>query len=292
MRSSVLPGLLAIVALLAACEDAPAPEPLPEHEPVSAGSQYVAMGDSYTAAAFAPYDSVSNGCLQSTNNYPHLLDKELGLELTDVSCGGAKTESIHRKRQQTTTGARLDPQIDALTEATQLVTISIGANDEEIFPNLVKKCAWRLGRKDPDGAPCTEDDAEAGDASFASRIDRMEARIVEVLDAITEEAPQARVVFVGYPQFASDESCRQFPIADGDTELAERVNVLLVEAQERAAAEVGVEFLDLYELTEGHHFCADDPWVAGGEPEEGAFAWHPYPKEQQVAAEALAELVA
>ncbi|NYJ03078.1 lysophospholipase L1-like esterase [Nocardioides thalensis] len=292
MRSSVLPGLLAAVALLAACEDAPDPEPLPDHLPVSPGDRYVAMGDSYTAAAFAPYESETNGCLQSIGNYPHLLEKELGLELTDVSCGGAKTESIHLKQQTTTLRERMDPQIDALTEHTALVTISIGANDEEIFPSLVVSCAQELTPKERDGAPCTDRDAGDGDDSFAARIDRMEERIIDVLAAITEEAPQARVVFVGYPQFASDESCRQFPIAEGDTELAERVNILLVEAQERAAAEAGVEFLDLYELTEGHHFCADDPWVAGMHPAGDAAQWHPYPKEQQVAAEALAELVA
>lgn len=293
MRTSVLPGMLAVVALLAACEGDPPPKPLPEYQPVGPGDHYVAMGDSYTAGAVAPYDSLTNGCWQSTRNYPHLLEADLGLELTDVSCGGARTETIHERQQVTSLHQRMDPQIDALTEQTALVTISIGANDEEIFPSLVDVCAAKLGRKDPDGARCTEDDVEAGDRSFAARIDRMEERIVEVLAAITKEAPQARVVFVGYPQFASDERCRQFPIGEGDTELAERVNVLLVEAQERAAAEAGVEFLDLYELTEGHHFCADAPWVAGLHPVDADVQpWHPYPKEQQVAAEALAELVA
>lgn len=290
--SALLPGLLAAVALLAACEDSPDPKPFPEHEPLSPGDRYVAMGDSYTAAPLTgPYDSLTNGCLQSTRNYPHLLANELDLDLTDVSCGGAKTESIDRKPQKTVTHEFVDPQIDALTEETRLVTISVGANDEEIFPDLVEECATELGVADPEGAPCTEGDT--GDGSFANRIDRMEERIVDVLDAVTEEAPQARVVFVGYPQFASDEGCRQFPIADGDTELADRVNVLLVQAQERAAARAGVEFLDLYELTEGHHFCARDPWVAGLHPvDDAAAAWHPYLKEQEVAAEALAELLA
>jgi lysophospholipase L1-like esterase len=291
VRPSVLLGLLVPLTLLAACDDTPAPGPLAEHEPVGPGDHYVAMGDSYTAApGTGPYDSVTNGCLQSTTNYPHLVAEELGLDLVDVSCGGAETSEIHRRPQKTTTGATLGPQIDALTEKTKLVTISIGANDEQIFADLVLGCAMELGVKDRDGAPCTE--ADSGADSFANRIDRMEERIVEVLEAITEEAPQARVVFVSYPQFATDERCRLFPIAEGDTDLARRVNELLVLAQERAAAEVGVEFLDLYELTEGHHFCADDPWIAGADPDVDLFQqWHPYPKEQQVAAEALAEVV-
>lgn len=292
MRSSVLPGLLAVVALFAGCEDAPDPEPIANPDPIQAGDQYVALGDSYTAAALPPYDSDTDGCLRSTRNYPHLVAAELGLELTDVSCGGARTEEIHRQEQRTTTRARMAPQIDALTEGTALVTISVGANDEEIFPDLVLGCAEELSAKERKGAPCTEDDAEGGDDGFAARIDRTEERIGNVLSAIAEEAPQARVVFVGYPQFAADEGCRQFPIAEGDAELVERVNVLLVEAQERAAAAADVEFLDLYELTEGHHFCGEDPWVAGRYPEDGAAQWHPYPEEQRAAAEALAELVA
>lgn len=292
MRPSVLlPGLLVCAALLAACKGERAPEPPLHHDdPVRAGDRYVAMGDSYTAAPrIGPTDDESTGCTQSANNYPHLLAAELELDLDDVSCGGAITASIEQG-QVTYKNAQLDPQIDALTEATDLVTISIGANDERIYGDLIRFCVQR-GVADPEGAPCTEADATAGDLSVASRIDRMEERIVGVLAAITAEAPDARVVFVGYPRFAPDERCEQFPIGAGDVELAQRVNELLVLAQERAAAEAGVEFLDLYDLTEGHDFCADDPWVAGAYPTEDAIPYHPYLKEQQVVAEALAELV-
>ncbi|NYJ03079.1 lysophospholipase L1-like esterase [Nocardioides thalensis] len=291
MRSTVvLPGLLVTAALLAGCKGEKADEPpLRAEEPVRAGDRYVAMGDSYTAAPrIGPTDDESTGCTQSTNNYPHLLAAELDLELEDVSCGGAITASIEQG-QVTYKNAQLDPQIDALTEATDLVTISIGANDERIYGDLIRFCVQRA--TDPEGAPCTEADAAGGELSVEARIDRMEERIVDVLAGITAEAPEARVVFVGYPQFAPDERCAQFPIGAGDVEFAQRVNELLVLAQERAAAEAGVEFLDLYELTEGHHFCADDPWVAGLHPTAPAITYHPYLKEQQVAAEALAELV-
>lgn len=292
MRSSVvLPGLLVTAALLAACKGERPPEPVQHHEPVRAGDRYVAMGDSYTAAPrIGPAEDETTGCTQSTNNYPHLLAAELDLELDDVSCGGATTASI-QQGQVTYKNAQLDPQIDALTEATDLVTISIGANDERIYGDLIRFCVERGGVVDPEGASCTEADATGGELSVASRIDRMEERIVSVLAAIRAEAPEARVVFVGYPQFAPDERCAQFPIGSGDVEFAQRVNELLVLAQERAAAEAGVEFLDLYDLTEGHHFCADDPWVAGLHPTGPAITYHPYLKEQQVAAEALAELV-
>lgn len=290
MRSTaVLPVLVATAALLAGCKGEQAPEPLRAEEPVRAGDRYVSMGDSYTAAPrIGPTEDESTGCTQSTNNYPHLLAAELDLDLEDVSCGGATTASIEQG-QVTYKNAHLDPQIDALTEATDLVTISIGANDERIYGDLIRFCVQRA--TDPEGAPCTEADAAGGDLSVEARIDRTEERIAGVLAAITAEAPEARVVVVGYPQFAPDERCAQFPIGAGDVEFAQRVNELLVLAQERAAAAAGAEFLDLYELTEGHHFCADDPWVAGLHPTGPAVTYHPYLKEQQVAAEALAELV-
>lgn len=291
MRSTVvLPGLLATAALLAGCTGEKAAEPpLQAEEPVRAGDRYVAMGDSYTAAPrIGPTDDESTGCTQSTNNYPHLLAAELELDLEDVSCGGATTAAIEQG-QVTYKNAQLDPQIDALTEATDLVTISIGANDERIYGDLIRYCVARP--QDPEGAPCTEADAVGGELSVAARIDRMEERIVGVLAAIEAEAPEARIVFVGYPQFAPDAPCRQFPIAEGDVELAQRVNELLVLAQERAAAEADVEFVDLRDLTEGHDVCSDDPWVAGAYPTEDAIPYHPYLKEQQVAAEALAELL-
>ena len=56
--------------------------------------QYVALGDSYTAAPLVPVTDVANGCFRSDHNYPALAAKALGAELEDRSCGGARTADL------------------------------------------------------------------------------------------------------------------------------------------------------------------------------------------------------
>ena len=64
------------------------------------GLSYVAMGDSYPAGpGILPYSTTAPpGCGQSQANYPHLVASVLGLSLTDVSCGGAKTENLENEQ--------------------------------------------------------------------------------------------------------------------------------------------------------------------------------------------------
>ena len=54
-----------------------------------------------------------------------------------------------------------------------------------------------------------------------------------------------------------------------------------------AAYELREHDVDVYEATEGHDFCAADPWVAGRSPDPAigtAAPHHPYLKVQQVGA--------
>ena len=68
-------------------------------------------------------------CGQSERNYPHLVAAALNLSLTDISCGGAKTENF--------TVAQFPPnqpaQFSALTPTTEVITTSMGGNDDNLF---------------------------------------------------------------------------------------------------------------------------------------------------------------
>ena len=83
------------------------------------------MGSSYAAGAgMGPLQQGSpERCLRTTNNYPSLLAKRLSLRLTDVSCGGATTTHLLSAWNE------LPAQLDAVTDATRLVTVTIGGND-------------------------------------------------------------------------------------------------------------------------------------------------------------------
>src|SRR3954462_5512053 len=83
--------------------DAPAPAPArttgsPATAP-TAYDQYVALGDSYTAAPLVPPTDSSTICLRSGVNYPALVARAMpGTALTDVSCSGATTADTTRSQ--------------------------------------------------------------------------------------------------------------------------------------------------------------------------------------------------
>lgn len=260
-------------------------------DPVRPGDHYVAIGDSYTAAPQTGPVAAENGCLQSTTNYPHQVAERLGLDLTDVSCGGATTQHVTNP-QLVLRANRRPPQANALSTTTDLVTISLGGNDFGTYAGIVFYCAAIRGR-DPAGAPCTALDDEAGKESVENRGVRIEQRLVAAIKEIKKRAPKARIVVVGYPQFFPPTGpCSQLWLAAGDYPLARRVNEMLVRAQENAAERTNAEYVDVFAATAGHDMCADDPWIAGIKPAgSDAMLYHPYPVEQQVVADLLVDLL-
>lgn len=278
--------LVLVAGLLAACsKDISAGDN--RSAPIKAGDQYVALGDSYTSAPALGSDSGAQGCQQTTGNYPHLVAEELELELIDVSCGGATTDSM-TSSQRPLGGSKVPPQLDAVTEDTDLVTLSIGANNEGVYGNLVVACA-RLAVGDPTGAPCSAL-AEANPKKLPRVFDEVADAIVKTVGEILDRAPDARVVIVGYPQIVpAVGSCPELPLGAGDYPFGREVIAQFVRSQEKAAKEVDAEYVDVWSATEGHDICADEPWIAGVKPETGRAAtpYHPYAEEQQVVADLL-----
>jgi lysophospholipase L1-like esterase len=98
-------------------------------------------------------------------------------------------------------------------------------------------------------------------------------------------------VLVGYPRLlGSTTGCEAFPIGRADLPAARALEESLAKALESAARRAGAAYIDLYELSEGHEICSDDPWVNGRETDQArALAFHPFAEGQQAVADALAE---
>ena len=103
------------VALLAACST-PAEEPQPPH--------YVALGDSYAAmgSTTLPLDP-PNTCVRAQDSYPELAAKEMGAELTNVTCQGASTLDV------LSSAGEHPAQVDALRQDTCLLYTSPSPRD-------------------------------------------------------------------------------------------------------------------------------------------------------------------
>ncbi|GAB2973229.1 SGNH/GDSL hydrolase family protein [Nocardioides montaniterrae] len=248
-----------------------------------AGKSYVALGDSYTSAPnVGGRDAVSGRvvCGQSRLNYPHRLAIQLGLQLEDVSCGGAATDDMTQR--QSVGGTSVPPQLDALRASTDLVSIGIGGNDGQVM-QLLGSCS-SLAHGDPHGDPCTQRLDQAG-AWLARLQSALQKRVVTVLAEIGRRAPRAKVLVVGYPQIiGADGGCSRLPLATGDAATVRKVVRADNTSLARAAARAGATYVDTWTATAGHGICSTDPWIAGITPTEPAAPLHPYAAEQAAVA--------
>ncbi len=157
------------------------------------GLDYVAMGDSYSAASgvLPPSPTANPLCTQSLRNYPHVIASRIGAKLTDVTCGGAET-----KDYRTSQFPGVAPQLDALGSRTRLVTMTIGGNDSGVFINAVARCGALGTSTAGQGSPCKD----TYGSSFEDTIRTTTyPAIVKALRDVHAKAPNARVSIADYP---------------------------------------------------------------------------------------------
>lgn len=236
--------------------------------------EYVALGDSFAATGIGvPQDT--KGCKRSKENYPQLLAKaHPDWVVLDVSCGGADSADMTRS-QELNDGTVSPPQFDALDEGTDLVTVSLGGNDFDVYWAFLYRCT-QVANLDPDGAPCRR----TNKGTVEGRMPAIRERLTAVLEQVAERSPDARVLFVGYPRLLPDDGAcpGHVPVAAGDADYVREMMGLLVQAQHEAAEKAGVEYVDLYTPSEGHDICSDRPWINDfTDGPEGAYNFHPMP---------------
>lgn len=227
---------------------------------------YVALGDGFTAAPYAGR-TVDEDCLRSDENYPHLLAAALDVEVTDVSCTGVGTRALTHRTRPPAGGPRVAAQVDAVSSDTDLVSIGIGIEDQDLLARMFEICTT---------FPCR--DPETRGQTYVRDVARMGISLTDAVREVLEKAPDARVVLVGYPQITPTEGrCRQMP--ELTQEQLDAVNTLLgqLNGQIRTVARLtGATFVDVADLSTGHELCSDDPWISGKKSVDGeSVAFHP-----------------
>jgi lysophospholipase L1-like esterase len=280
---------VAVVVGVASPAAAIVPEAAPETVPNTV--EYVALGDSYAAGVgLEPATGYPvAGCLQSELDYPHSVATQLGLDLVDVSCSGAETKNLIARKQKTGSGTA-PVQSDALSDSTDLVTITIGGNDLG-FIDLAGSCV-ALSRSGPiisgDAADCRTN-LEAAEATPEQRIrtdvvgsagDTSSSGLTAAFAAVREKAPNAEVFVVGYPSIMPDEAntpasgCYRaeisgsslatlkidngFPFTDTDVSYIRSLQQKLDKATADAADAAGFTYVSLLESTAAHSACQTD----------------------------------
>jgi lysophospholipase L1-like esterase len=225
--------------------------------------EYVALGDSFPAGPLIPWQT-GGPCARSTNNYPAVLAESLGVStFTDMTCSGATTTS-------------LSSQYGALSETTDLVTLTIGANDAGLFQTTlgcINLLPW------PFGLSCKARLTAGGTDQMADAVDATAPDIGAALREIRSRAPEAQVVITTYTEYIREGGCYgpTTPIwpADGDY-LQGTMDRLYGHIEDQAAAN-GATFVDIAGQAAGHDVCASpaDRWVEPLIPSSFAAPIHP-----------------
>ena len=226
--------------------------------------RYVAMGDSDSAASgnVPPDATAPPMCLRSTVNYPHVIAAEVPVQLTDVTCGGADTSDYAAAQYQ-----GVAPQLDAVHKDTQLITMTIGGNDSNVFIDSILECGAAGLSSAGQGSPCRD---KYG-SSFEDTIrQKTYPSLVKALKAVRAKAPKARVAILGYPWIlpASGGCFPQMPVASGDVPYLRHEQATLNDAVRRAAAATGATYVNLNAVSNGHDAC-QAPGVRWVEPVVG-----------------------
>src|SRR5580658_7847001 len=139
--------------------------------------RYVALGDSYSSGVGAGDESGS--CDQSPNAYgPLWAAANSAASFTFAACSGATTSSV------------ISGQLSSLSASTTLVSITIGGNDEG-FSSIMETCVL-------DSTSACERAVSRAE-QYASTT--LPGNLSTLFTDIKTDAPNARVIVVGYPDF-------------------------------------------------------------------------------------------
>lgn len=240
------------------------------------GGEYVALGDSYASGfGVSPYESGTdvdggNECKRSTAAYPQLVGQRIGRTPAFHACSGARTGDLYQAK----TAWDEPAQLDALSQSTGVVTLSIGGNDAG-FAQVLGDCigGWRI----LPFITCS------GDKQITDRVDSAIDALggtgeqdgihsyEQIMGDIASRAPNATVVAVGYPSFYSSQG-RAGGIIPGRCEGVKKVDQRWITAKtnelntalKAAALRHGYTFADPAGSFAGHELCGPSgSWFYG-----------------------------
>ncbi|MFD9737103.1 SGNH/GDSL hydrolase family protein [Umezawaea sp. NPDC059074] len=204
--------------------------------PAPVASDYVALGDSYAAGVGT--GGTGAGCGRSPYSYPDMYRDAHGYTSFQFpACAGATIPEV------------LDRQVSVLSTETGLVTITVGGNDVG-FTDVMTTCSVGSDRS------C----AKAVDEAKGLMRTELPGRYAKLFAAVSDRAPGAKVVLLGYPRLFEEKACSGGLTAAKRTAVNEGAD-LLADVMSAAATAASATFVDVRTPFLGHGVCADEPWV-------------------------------
>lgn len=232
--------------------------------------EYVALGDSAAAGPLIPSQDPDLWCLRSNRDYPRVAAKALGATLTDVTCSGATTDDLAGRRF-----GLLAPQLDAVRPTTDLVSVTIGANDIGLFQTALS-CINAL--PEPFGFSCEDRFTAGGRDQLAEATTAWAPELGVALDEIRRRAPHAKVLVTGYGTYIRPGGCHPVqPVWARDGDYLQSVMNGISATAKAEATKRGMTYVDFAAVTVGHDICAApaDRYLEGLIPTTIAAPLHP-----------------
>ena len=210
--------------------------------PAAGADSYVALGDSYSSGTGTRDYSFDSTCQRGPYAYPALIDVDRpNTTLTFKACSGAKTGDV------------LANQVQALSAATNIVTITIGGNDAG-FSSVITQCAlpWPFS--------CS------GDITTAQNYIRntLPAKLDGVYSSIKSRSPSATVVVLGYPRLFMGVDCNAGTFfSSGELSSLNTTADILRDTTRSRAQAAGFTFKDAIPPFTGHAVCSSSEWLNG-----------------------------
>jgi lysophospholipase L1-like esterase len=239
----------------------------------NAVGRYVALGDSYSAGeGLGPFFTVDSCHRSMQSSYTELLryNGQPILKTSDFrACSGARSRQIYDFAQNTALGTQVRPGL--LGPDVGLITLTMGGNDLH-FSDVLFFCFVQsncLDQRFSVAAPGSDESADiVGVAPLRQWGEEMltviQARLTAVLTRLHTDAPNARIVVVGYPQLLpSGRLPRQFNVCDaalaafdrgerqGLAEMQQRFNATL----DATATANRADFVDPTAAFSSHEVC-------------------------------------
>lgn len=275
--------LLAALSLLSACGGGFNGQASQRSSGPVSFAHYVALGDGFAAAPYLGRDTSGNGCLRSPNNYPAQVARSLKVgTITDVTCVGATTKDLTSTSTPPRSAKKLAAQLDAVHQDTDLVTIGIGIEDNNLLQGMFHICS---------AEPCG---SQTLFPVLSKQLDAYGAEIAAAIRTIQDVAANPTIVIVGYPQLMPAAGlCSALPaITELQLGYSSKILDLVNSFLRSAAGQTGASYIDVASLSRDKTACSKTPWVSGAKTVAGrSRAFHPVQAEQDAVARAILDQV-
>ncbi|MDI5964640.1 SGNH/GDSL hydrolase family protein [Streptomyces sp. SL13] len=198
---------------------------------------YAALGDSYAVAVGSnTYDTPATDCRRGPTSYPRLwAAQHPSYTFVEAACSGATTADV------------INTQIPQIPSNATLVTVQVGGNDVG-FVDVLENCILTISDSD-----CLSGVAQ----SEAAAQNVLPAALAQTYAAIRAQAPNARVIVVGYPRlYTIGGDCGILGLSDTERTALNGAADVLAGVTATAAANAGFTFLDARPVFDPHSICS------------------------------------